>query len=248
VDDVFRALSDPRRRQLLDALRDHDGQTLLELERCLPDLTRHGVMRHLRVLEGARLVTTRKEGRHKFHYLNPVPIRLVHDRWISNYEVRIAATLTGIKAQLEATEMDGQTRRYEIYIQTTPAQLWRAITDPELSQKYWYGSLLKSDWRPGSRWTSESPDGLVYLDGEILEADPPRRLVETFHVVHEEAAAKDQPSRLTWEIEQMGPACRLVVTHDRLQDATAAYVDGGMDYVLSGLKTVLETGRPLVLA
>src|SRR5919199_1318814 len=96
MDEVFRALSDPTRRSLLDALYEHDGQTLSALEQALP-MTRFGVMKHLRVLEAAGLVKTRRRGREKLHFLNPVPIRLVHDRWVSKYAEPWAATLTGLK-------------------------------------------------------------------------------------------------------------------------------------------------------
>jgi len=100
MDAVFKALADPSRRTLLDALYEEDGQTLSALERRLP-MTRIGVMKHLRVLEDAGLVTTKRRGREKLHFLNPVPIRLVHDRWVSKYTEPWAATLTGLKRQLE---------------------------------------------------------------------------------------------------------------------------------------------------
>jgi DNA-binding transcriptional ArsR family regulator len=105
MDAVFKALADPTRRSLLDELFNEDGQTLSALERRLP-MTRFGVMKHLRVLEEAGLVTTKKRGREKHHFLNPVPIRLVHDRWVSKYAEPWAATLTGLKHRLE--EDDGE--------------------------------------------------------------------------------------------------------------------------------------------
>jgi DNA-binding transcriptional ArsR family regulator len=100
MDAVFKALADPTRRQLLDELFERDGQTLTELEARLP-MTRFGVMKHLKVLEEAHLVATRKRGREKLHFLNPVPIQLVHDRWVSKYAEPWAATLTGLKRELE---------------------------------------------------------------------------------------------------------------------------------------------------
>jgi DNA-binding transcriptional ArsR family regulator len=100
MDAVFKALADPTRRQLLDELFVQDGQTLTELEGRLP-MTRFGVMKHLKILEEAHLITTRKRGREKLHFLNPVPIRLVHDRWVSKYAEPWAATLTGLKRRLE---------------------------------------------------------------------------------------------------------------------------------------------------
>ena len=101
MDLVFRALADDSRRALLDALRDRDGRTLGELCEVLPEMTRFGVMKHLRVLEEAHLVTTDKRGREKFHYLNPVPIREIHDRWISQYAEPL---LVGLLALREAAE------------------------------------------------------------------------------------------------------------------------------------------------
>src|SRR5437764_14680221 len=105
MDAVFRALADPTRRRLLDSLFREDGQTLGALEARLP-MTRFGVMKHLRVLEEAGLVTTRRRGREKLHFLNPVPIRLVHDRWVSKYAEPWAAALGGLKRQLEAEPME----------------------------------------------------------------------------------------------------------------------------------------------
>lgn len=245
-DTVFRALSDARRRLLLDALRERDGRTLSELEQLLPTLTRFGVMRHVRLLAEAGLIATRRVGRHKFHYLNPVPIRQLADRWIRPYEAPFIEAMVGVKRELEeANAMDKPLMVHEIYIRTTPAALWQAITDPDFTRRYWYGALSRSDWLPGAGWTSESETGEVYLEGEIVEVDPPFRLVHTFRVVHEEKAAADPPSKVTWEITPMGETCRLRLTHEELGDATREYVTGGWEHILSGLKTLLETGRPL---
>src|SRR4051794_32207665 len=145
MDEVFRALSDPTRRSLLDKLYEEDGQTLSALEERLP-MTRFGVMKHLKVLEEARLVTTKKRGREKLHYLNPVPIRLVHDRWVSKYAEPWAAALTGLKREIEEDLME---KVFEIYIKTTPERLWEAITDAEMRAKYSFGVRTDSDWTPG---------------------------------------------------------------------------------------------------
>ena len=135
MDDVFRALADPTRRSLLDELFKEDGQTLTALEERLP-MSRFGVMKHLKVLEEANLVVTKRRGREKLHFLNPVPIRLVHDRWVSKYAEPWAATLTGLKRNLEDRTME---KVFEIYIKTTPERLWEAITDPEMRAKYSFG-------------------------------------------------------------------------------------------------------------
>src|SRR5205807_2786616 len=147
MDEVFRALADPTRRSLLDELFEEDGQTLTALERRL-SMTRFGVMKHLRVLEEARLVTTRRRGREKLHFLNPVPIQLVHDRWVSKYAEPWAAALSGLKQRLEKP----MEKVFEIYIKTTAERLWEAITDPELRSTYNFGARVNSDWTPGSRY------------------------------------------------------------------------------------------------
>src|SRR4051794_26086867 len=148
MDEVFRALADPTRRSLLDELFKQDGQTLSALEARLP-MTRFGVMKHLKVLEQAGLVVTKKRGREKLHFLNPVPIRLVHDRWVSKYAEPWAATLSELKTRLEDRTME---KVFEIYIKTTPERLWQAITDSEMRQKYNFGMGVRSDWTPGSRY------------------------------------------------------------------------------------------------
>jgi DNA-binding transcriptional ArsR family regulator len=108
-DKVFKALADPTRRYLLDLLFTRDGRTLSELEYELQEMTRFGVMKHLKVLEGAGLVITRRSGREKLHYLNPVPVRLIHDRWIDKYTERRVSALVDLKVELEKT--DGSKRR-----------------------------------------------------------------------------------------------------------------------------------------
>src|SRR5437867_12170438 len=135
MDAVFKALADPTRRSLLDELFSEDGQTLGALEGKLP-MTRFGVMKHLKVLEEAGLVVTRRRGREKLHFLNPVPIRLVHDRWVSKYAEPWASALSDLKHDLEEDKME---KVFEIYIKTTPERLWEAITNPELRRKYSFG-------------------------------------------------------------------------------------------------------------
>src|SRR3954466_16139058 len=145
VDEVFKALADPTRRSLLDELYRQDGQTLSELEARF-SMTRFGVMKHLKQLEEAGLVVTRKRGREKLHFLNPVPIRLVHDRWVSKYAEPWAASLSDLKTRLEQT----MEKVFEIYIRTTSERLWEAITDPETRAKYNFGAGMACDWKVGS--------------------------------------------------------------------------------------------------
>jgi uncharacterized protein YndB with AHSA1/START domain len=239
---VFRALGSPPRRRLLDELFKQDGQTLGALERRLP-MSRFGVMKHLRILEDAGLIVTKKRGREKLHFLNPVPIRLVHDRWVSKYAAPIAATLTGLKRRLEDTTME---KVFEIYIKTTPERLWKAITDPAMRRKYHFGVGVESDWTPGSRYQGISPAAPApIVEGENVEVDPPRRLVQTFRALWSDDVKREGTSRVTWEIEPVGDSCRLTVTHDQLREDANAELYGGWMMILSGLKTLLETGQLL---
>jgi uncharacterized protein YndB with AHSA1/START domain len=242
MDVVFKALADPTRRSLLDELFEQDGQTLSALERRLP-MTRFGVMKHLKVLEEAGLVVARKRGREKLHFLNPVPIRLVHDRWVSKYAEPWAATLTGLKQSLEEAAME---KVFEIYIKTTPERLWEAITDGELRKKYTFGVGIESDWTPGSRYDAAHPSGPTPIStGENLEVDPPRRLVQSFNALWGEDVKSEGTSRVTWEIEPVADSCRLTVTHDQLHEDANDQLYGGWPMILSGLKTLLETGETL---
>jgi uncharacterized protein YndB with AHSA1/START domain len=242
MDDVFKALADPTRRSLLDELFREDGQTLTALEERLP-MTRFGVMKHLKVLEEAGLVTTQKRGREKLHYLNVVPIRLVHNRWVSKYAEPWAATLTGLKRDLEEKTME---KVFEIYIKTTPERLWEAITDPQLRAKYTFGVGVESDWTNGSPYSAvHSASGTPISEGENLEVDPPRRLVQSFRALWGEDVKSEGTSRVTWEIEQVADSCRLVVIHDQLAEGANDQLYGGWPMILSGLKTLLETGETL---
>jgi uncharacterized protein YndB with AHSA1/START domain len=241
MDAVFKALADPTRRSLLDELYREDGQSLTALERRLP-MTRIGVMKHLRVLEEAGLLTTKRRGREKLHFLNPVPIRLVHDRWVSKYAEPWAATLTGLKKRLEET----MEKVFEIYIKTTPERLWEAITDPELRSQYSFGVGVSSDWKPGSRYeAAHAAAGVAIAEGENLEVAPPHRLVQSFNALWSDEVKAEGTSRVTWEIEQVEDSCRLTVTHDQLREGANDELYGGWPMILSGLKTLLETGERL---
>ncbi len=239
---MFRALADPTRRSLLDELFREDGQSLHALEERFA-MTRFGVMKHLKLLEDAGLVVTRRRGREKLHFLNPVPIRLVHDRWVSKYAEPWAAGLSGLKHRLESRMEE---KVFEIYIRTTPERLWEAITDPEIRSKYHFGVRTTSDFTPGSRFEMVHPgaDGPLG-EGENLEVDPPRRLVQTMVALWSDEVRSEGTSRVTWEIEPVGDSCRLTVTHDQLREGANNELYGGWPMILSGLKTWLETGELL---
>ncbi len=240
MDEVFRAMADPTRRALLDELFRQDGQTLSTLEARFA-MTRFGVMKHLKVLEQAGLVVTRRRGREKLHFLNPVPIRLVHDRWVSKYAEPWVASLSDLKTTLEAN----MEKVFEIYIKTTPERLWEAITSSEMRAKYTFGAQVTSDWTAGGQYRQGTPDGRILGEGENLEVDPPRRLVQNMRALWGDDVRAEGTSRITWEIKPVGDSCHLTVTHDQLREGANEQLYGGWPMILSGLKTLLETGELL---
>lgn len=250
-DSAFRALADPTRRLLLDRLFEREGRTLTELHAEVPGMTRFGVMKHLRTLEAAGLVVSRRDGREKRHYLNPVPVQLIHDRWVSKYTRPKAAALADLKEALERSEPMSEVPRqvYQVFIKASPEQIWEAITKPEFTASYFFGSRVQTTGKVNSpiRHFAAHSDEL-WGDDSILESEPPRRLVHTWRSLYEPELAGEPPSRVTWEIDpQTGGVCKLTVIHDRLEASpkTAASVSGGWMFVISGLKTLLETGQPL---
>jgi uncharacterized protein YndB with AHSA1/START domain len=259
-DRVFKALADRTRRFLLDRLFTEDGRTLTDLESEL-EMTRFGVAKHLRLLEDAGLVTTRRSGREKRHFLNVVPIRLIHDRWIDKYTEPQVSALAHLKTVLEdtmtTTETGTTVQVHRVYIKAEPQAIWDAITKPEWTQRYGYGGRVDYDLRPGGEFKAFASEEMkkfggpdVMVDGEVVEADAPHRLVQTWR-----AAWLEEPyTTLTYEIRagQHGVST-LTVTHD-VHDApqTGAQVagtvegaGGGWIEVLSDLKTLLETGSSL---
>jgi uncharacterized protein YndB with AHSA1/START domain/DNA-binding transcriptional ArsR family regulator len=241
VDEVFKALADPTRRALLDELFRQDGQPLSALQAHF-SMSRIGVMKHLKLLEAAGLVVTRRRGRQTLHFLNPVPIRRAHDRWVSKYTEPWAAALIDLKKRLE----NPLEKVFEIYIKTTPERLWEAITDPDTRPKFYFGNSITSTWAPGSPWAMGNPGAPgAIAEGKNLEVDPPRRLVQSFVALWGEDVTSEGTSRVTWEIEPVGDSCRLVVTHDQLRDGANEQLFGGWPMILSGLKTWIEVGEVL---
>ncbi len=256
-DEVFRALGDSSRRTLLDRLFERDGQTLGELEAALPGMTRFGVMKHLRVLEAADLVTSRKVGRERHHYLNPGPIGRIHDRWLDRFRIRAADLLDDLRANLETepmTSTEATTTNdaaaahpqhvFATFIRATPDAIWRALTESEFTTRYWYGSSIHSDWAVGSPYELRT-NGNTAIAGEVLEADPPRRLVVTYKSPWD-GAPDEQPSRVTFEIDDAGQGVsRLTVVHEAAGSTRIAEAAAGWPFIIAGLKTLLETGEPL---
>jgi uncharacterized protein YndB with AHSA1/START domain len=250
MDDVFRALADPTRRHLLDLLWAADGQSLIALHAHI-EMTRFGVMKHLRILEAAGLVTTRKHGREKLHYLNAVPIQQISDRWISRYSAPFAQALVDIKQQLESPEATMSTNKpkqvHEIVIRASAEAVWDALTNGTLTPHYYYGTAVEGDWQAGGSMRYRSADGSIMLDGSVIAAEKPTKLVTTFRAHWDRAFANDRPTRCTWLLEQRGDLCKLTLIHDEFDGETATFraVGDGWSLILSGLKTLLETGKPL---
>jgi uncharacterized protein YndB with AHSA1/START domain/DNA-binding transcriptional ArsR family regulator len=246
---AFRALADPSRRLLLDRLFERDGQSLGELTGHLPDMTRFGVMRHLDVLESAGLISTRKVGREKRHYLNPVPIRQIHDRWISKYAAPVVGTMSAVKDHLEAPPMaippDEVEHVYTIFINASPDRVWQAITNGDDTVQYYYGTRVNSDWKVGSRVSYDYDDGTVAADGEVLAFDPPSRLETTFQARWSPEAEAEGPLRHIWRLEDADGATKLTVTTAGLKKGSkeAEGFGEGIIFIVSGLKTFLEGGR-----
>ena len=251
---AFRALADPSRRLLLDGLFERDGQSLGELTARLPDMTRFGVMKHLDVLEQAGLISTRKVGREKRHYLNPVPIRRIHDRWISKYAAPVVGAMSALKGHLEAPPMavppDEIEHIYSIYVNASPERVWRAITDGDETVQYYYGTRVNSDWKVGSRVSYDYPDGKVAADGEVIEFDPPNRLETTFLARWDPEVEAEGPIRHVWELEAEDGQTKLTVTSKGLKRGSknAESFGNGIVYIVSGLKSHVEGAAAAVPA
>ncbi len=250
LDPVFRALADPTRRHLLDAIRAREGVTLGELCEDLA-MARQSVTQHLDLLVTADLVVMVRHGRERRHYLNPQPIHEIERRWIRQFDRTHLRAIDTLKHRAEEIAMDQNPPPfpeyvYVTYIQATAEQVWQALTDANITAIYWNGMSNVSDWKAGSAWTHQVPDGEGRYDiwGKVLEADPPRRLVFTFQP---EAQPLESPgSEVTYTIEPAGGVVRLTVTHTNLPDQeTFEGMSKGWPTVLSNLKSYLETGQPL---
>jgi len=247
VDLVFRALADPTRRALLDRLRERNGQTLTEL--CASaGMARQSVTQHLGVLEEANLVSTARRGREKLHYLNPVPLQEIQERWIEKFERPRLRALSELRRRAEDAMTDptfDPTFVYVTYIKATPERVWQALTDPELTAAYWGHRNVSPGWQTGDRWDHVRTDGSGQTDGggTVEESAPPRRLVLSWNPPDGRAAGT---SRVAFDIEPWEGIVRLTVTHTDLPDAAMrADVASGWAGVLSNLKSLLETGHVL---
>jgi len=272
MDAVFRALGDPGRRRLLDRLNDRNGLTLTELSTGM-GMTRQSVSKHLDVLVGAGLVTTVRRGREKLHYLNAAPINDIAERWIHHYDRARAEALSDLKTALEATPMDKTsdqtTFMYTTYIHATPERVWQGLTDPAFTARYWRhplsgGVSYRSDWQKGSTYDVAYEEvGLVVSDPEqvVLESDPYRRLVYTWHTFTPEWATQhgfdeaivatwraETRSRVAFDLEEAAEGVvKLTVVHEGFEPGSAVLggITNGWPAVIASLKTLLETGSAL---
>jgi DNA-binding transcriptional ArsR family regulator/uncharacterized protein YndB with AHSA1/START domain len=261
VDEVFRALANGSRRQLLDRLNERNGQSLEELCDGM-NMVRQSVSKHLAILEEANLVTVLRRGRRRLHYLNPVPINEIAERWIGRYEVARVRALHNLKQALEELEMEKPEFVYKTYIRTTPQQLWKALTKPSFTQNYW-GVTFETDWRSGSTMTWTQGD-VKMSDPEqvVVDSEPFRRLSYTWHTFTSEWAEHNNytdevladfrsgpRSKVTFDLEAIGDLVKLTVVHDGFEPGSSvlASISEGWPVILSSLKTVLETGTPLAL-
>ena len=241
---IFKALSDSSRRKLLDTLRQRNGQTLSQLCEHL-EMTRFGVMKHLQVLENSGLITTQKKGREKLHFLNPIPIQQVYDRWVSQYAQKWSQALTNLKFSLEEDAMpETITHIMQIFIRTTPERLWNALINGDMTRQYYFETQVVSNWQVGADYQYIKADGSPMIRGEIVEINPPHKLVMTFHVLWSTPERAKHKSLVTFEIEPHDNICKLTLTHADLE-AQASGIKEGWSEILSGLKTLLETGQTL---
>lgn len=242
MDAVFRALADPTRRQLLDLLHEENGQPLSRLCEHVR-MTRQSATQHLGVLEAANLISTVRRGREKLHYLNPVPLQRMQERWIDKFERPRLRALSEIKRRAEAGMSEIPEFVYVTYIESTAEAVWTALTDADITAQFW-GHKNVSDWAVGSPWEHQRVDGSGVADvvGEVVESTPPHRLVTTWA----EPGSTAAPSRVTFEVRPYGDIVQLTVTHDDLQsESDRRAAAGGWAAVLSNLKSLLETGHVL---
>ncbi len=250
LDSVFKALADPTRRLLLDRLREATGQTLRELCEHL-DMARQSATQHLDILERANLVTVVRRGRERLHYLNPGPIHELERRWISGFDKPRLQAISAIKNQAEEYAMSTEptpvpTYVYTTYIRASAEQVWRALTDADLTARYW-GHANVSDWQPGSTWEHQRADGSGVLDavGQVITVEPPTRLVITFDDVPDPEVPRT-PSVVTFLVEPYQDIVRLTVTHEKLANLDMlGGISRGWPAVLANLKSLLETGEVL---
>ncbi len=246
MDSIFKALADPTRRMLLDSLRARPGQSLQDLEGQL-DMTRFGVMKHLGVLEEAKLVISHKKGRFKYHYLNALPLQETIDRWVEPLLQQPAArAVTHLKSQLEGTtEMTKPDFMMQTYINCTQDALWDALTDPDAAVQYNF--VASSCVREGNALVYRTPDNNLMLICTETKLTPKTRIESTFEPHWAGPEVELETSHFVYLIEPQGDNCMLTVEHYDVPAGQEGVADG-WHRTLAGLKTYLETGRAVKFA
>lgn len=248
MDPVFKALAANSRRKVLDALFAEDGQTLTAL--CANvDMTRQGLSKHLQVLENAGLIVTEFAGREKRHFLNPVPIRDITRRWLSKYSDNQLQAIETIKIAVEDIAVnDNDEFAYQTWIRAPKDKVWQALTTPEFTSQYFHATHIESTWeKDADVFYRMAPGGDIAVDGKVLEVDPPNRLVISWHVRYDEQAIKEAPSRVTFSLEESKGQTRLRIVHDNFPENSVIFdgISEGWPWIVSSLKSLLETGEPL---
>jgi uncharacterized protein YndB with AHSA1/START domain/DNA-binding transcriptional ArsR family regulator len=246
VDAVFKALADTSRRVVLDALFYEDGQTLQALCRNV-DFSRQGLSKHLRILEGAGLVITEFQGREKKHYLNPVPVHDITERWIAKYSREQLVAVSALKQALEGEAVNNNEFAYETYIKAPQKRVWEALTNAEFTSQYFYATQVDSTWEAGAAVNYRNSSGDVAVEGKVIEVDPPHKLVITWHVLYDETAKAEEPSRVTFSLQAVNGQTRLRILHDQFPENTVLLdrISEGWPWIVASLKSLLETGQAL---
>ncbi len=249
MEKTFKALSDNSRREMLDIIKNKPGITVIELTGYF-SFSRYGVMKHLKMLEEAELFTYVREGKYKKMYINVMPIQTIYDRWISKYSALWANNLSQLKYKLETgVDMSKSDKKqvYVTYIKTTREKLWEALTNGELTKQYFYGTELTGEITPGGKidYVGVDKEGnqKVEVTGNVTEVVEYEKFVHEFDF----PGSDESPSRVTYEIEETDGLVKLTLTHDQFDIDSKAFEEtqGGWPYILSGLKTYLETANPL---
>ncbi|MDF2587160.1 MAG: ArsR family transcriptional regulator [Anaerocolumna sp.] len=245
MEKIFNALGDKSRRYLLDLLYERNGQTLSELSSHL-DMSRQAVTKHLKILEDANLIVPVWKGKEKLHYLNPVPLRLIYSRWISKFDEDRLQGLYNMKDELENNTLEDKMKGfvYQIVIAASAEKVWESLTNPEFTQKFWFGRKVVSDWEVGSDVKVITPEDNAEVNGKVLEYKPFTRLSYTWKTP--DITSEDEVTTVVFELQEMGPTTKVTILHD--MDAESAKFNqaaAGWTFILCGLKTYLETGAPM---
>ena len=243
MDTIFKALNDPTRRALLDSLRRKDGQSLSELEEQL-DMSRFGVMKHLKVLEDAHLVIPRKQGRFKYHYLNALPLQEMLDRWVAPFLRPQAQMMSDLKTQLEReTKMGKPDFMMQTFIRCSQDALWDALTKADQMAAYHFMcNEVRGDARPDNVTEFIKPDGEAMLRQVTTEMDPKTRIAMTFEPLF--MGPNAPASHMVYLIEPQGETCKLTIEHYDMAPGQECFAEGWAR-LASSLKSYLETGKAM---